>query len=252
MYAEPHIAAATDSAIQGSVPTHHNKALILLAACFCLASVIMTAVSVEIIALLRATGWSTAAAIRIGALIGPSQVGARALEMFLGRSLHPLWSLLASTLLVAVGLSLTASGPGLTVMGMVLYGAGSGIRAVVRGTLPLATFGSGAYVTVMARLARPVLIAQAATPLLVGYLLGAKGPGVTLYALCAIAVLNIGLACALIVTVRPGSGSSIGSRRTVRFRNVRRTQCSHHCASPGHVQRRRPPWQASLHRLPDP
>lgn len=48
----------------------------------------MTAISVQLIALLQAQGISLAAAVGIAALIGPSQVGARAIDIFIGSLEH--------------------------------------------------------------------------------------------------------------------------------------------------------------------
>jgi hypothetical protein len=114
-------------------------AFVLLAAGFTLASMVMTVVSVHLLTLLQSRGVGLAAAVALGALIGPSQVGARILEMLVGRKAHPVWSLVASTVLVAIGLGMligdvTVAGPGI-----VLYGAGSGIRSIARGTVPLAS-----------------------------------------------------------------------------------------------------------------
>jgi hypothetical protein len=86
-----------------------------------------------------------------------------------------------------------------------MYGAGSGIRSIVRGTVPLALFGRDEYVTVMGRIARPVLISQAATPLMVGYLLDARGARVTFAAICAVAVMNIPFVWALTPYARSSS-----------------------------------------------
>ena len=109
-----------------------RQAFVLLAAGFTLASVIMTVISVELLALLQSRGVARAAAVGLGALVGPSQVGARVFEMLLGRRAHPIWSLLVSTLLVAVGLAMLIGAPGTMAVGIVLYGSGSGIRSIAR------------------------------------------------------------------------------------------------------------------------
>jgi hypothetical protein len=83
----------------------------LLTAGFILASVIMTAISVQLIAVLQAQGISLAAALGIAALLGPSQVGARAIDIFIGRQTHPIWSALGSSVLVALGLGCVIMSP---------------------------------------------------------------------------------------------------------------------------------------------
>ena len=103
-----------------------------------MASVIMTVISVHILTLMQARGLTLATAVSLGALIGPSQVGARVLQAAFGRHSHPIWSFLVSAILVAVGLCMLLGPSSVIGAGLVLYGSGSGIRSIVRGTLPLA------------------------------------------------------------------------------------------------------------------
>jgi hypothetical protein len=142
-------------------------------------------------------------------LIGPSQVVARAIDTLASRW-HPLWNTLGSALLVAVGLLLLLA-PAMAPAGIVLYGAGSGMRSIVRGTLPLALFGKQHYAIVLGRIARPVLIAQALTPLLGGYLMQHEGASFTLVTLCLLAALNIVLVLALL-PYRRGSASTLAGQ----------------------------------------
>jgi hypothetical protein len=174
----------------------------LLTISFILASVIMTAISVQLISLLQGQGISLAAALGIAALIGPAQVAARALDIFIGKQTHPIWSTLGSSLLVALGLGCVMLSPALAALGIVLYGAGSGIRSIVRGTLPLALFGPRIYPIMLGRIARPTLIAQALTPLGGGYLQAHYGATVTLTALGVLALLNILFVLILLMQVR--------------------------------------------------
>jgi hypothetical protein len=139
-----------------------------------------------------------AAAVGLGALIGPSQVGARVLEAALGRGRHPIWSLVASAALVAIGLGMLAAEPGAIAVGLILYGAGSGVRSIAQGTVPLALFGREGYAVLMGRLALPKLIAQAASPSIGAWLLHGFGPDATIAIVCAAAVVNLGLTLALV------------------------------------------------------
>ena len=175
-----------------------RQAFILLAAGFTLASVIMTVISVHLLALLQTRGVAMAAAVGLGALVGPSQVGARVFEMLLGRRAHPIWGLLVSTVLVAVGLGMLVGAPGVMAVGIILYGSGSGIRSIARGTVPLALFGREGYAALMGRIAMPTLVAQAASPLVGSWLLEQWGATPTLAVLCGAAVVNIILVVALI------------------------------------------------------
>jgi hypothetical protein len=74
---------------------------------------------------------------------------------------------------------------------MVLYGAGNGLRAIVRGTLPLAMVKPEAYAIVVGRMARPALIGQALTPLVGGYVFETLGAPATLGLLCVLAIINV-------------------------------------------------------------
>lgn len=164
----------------------------LLCAIFTLASVIMTAISVQLIALLQASGYTLAAALGLSAILGPCQVGSRVVDILFKRG-HPIWTALFSVGLVALGLLSLALFPQLALLSMVLYGAGNGLRAIVRGTLPLAMVKPEAYAVVVGRMARPALIGQALTPLAGGYLFATFGASVTLWTLCALALLNVAL-----------------------------------------------------------
>ena len=186
------------SGTQAVLRPDHRIVFLLLALALTLASVIMTVISIHLLTILQARGMALAAAVGLGALVGPSQVGARVLETLFGRTRHPIWSLVVSTVLVAVGLGMLVGAPGVVGAGIVLYGAGSGIRSIARGTVPLALFGRDGYAVLMGRLAMPTLIAQAASPFLGAVLLDRFGTTVTLAVLCVGAAINIGFAVALV------------------------------------------------------
>ncbi|MDH4567049.1 MFS transporter [Pseudomonas sp. BN414] len=159
---------------------------------FSLGATIMTAMSVHLLALLQGNGYSLATAIGFSAIIGPCQVLARILDI-LSRNSNAARSTLVSGLLTAVGLLLVALAPQVVLLGILLYGVGNGLRALVRGTLPLMIWSAAEYPLVMGRMARPALLCQAATPFLGGYLMELVGARYTLYCLCGIATLNAGL-----------------------------------------------------------
>jgi predicted MFS family arabinose efflux permease len=178
-------------------------AFVLLAVTLTLASVIMTVISVHLLTLLLAQGVAMPVAVGLGTLLGPSQVGSRLLDMALARRRHPIWTLVASTVLVAIGIGLLVVRPGLASLGIVLYGAGSGIRSIARGTVPLALFGKAGYAAVMGRLARPAFIGQAVAPALGGVLIERLGPSATMLLLFAAAVATIVPSVLLIGSARP-------------------------------------------------
>jgi len=168
----------------------------LLCAIFTLASVIMTAISVQLITLLQASGHTLTSALAISAVPGPCQVASRLVDMAFKRS-HPIRTAFFSVGLVALGLLLLALMPQMALMSMLLYGAGNGLRAIVRGTLPLVMVKPESYAIVVGKMARPALMGQALTPLVGGYVFEKMGASATLWLLCALAIINVMLVMAL-------------------------------------------------------
>src|SRR5258708_3129583 len=73
----------------------------LLAAVVTIAAAILSMMGNLVLQLLQARGIELAVAIH--ALIGPSAVGARVVESFAGHRYHPIWTMIASAVLVAAG-----------------------------------------------------------------------------------------------------------------------------------------------------
>lgn len=162
-----------------------------------LGGVTTSIISVHLLTLLQDRGLALAAAVSLGALVGPSQVGARVLEMANRGRHHPIWTLTAAIGLIAVGLILLWSGLGVVGLALVLYGAGNGIYSIARGTLPLALFGSGRYAALVGRLAMPNLLAQALAPSVAAYGLAKFGAATVLTGLATLAIINVLLVVAL-------------------------------------------------------
>lgn len=185
--------------------------LILLATSITLASMISTVMSVHLLTILQAKGLTLAAAVGLGALVGPSQVAARTIEMVIARYHHPIWTKLAATSLVTAGLATLWGGGAIVTAALLLYGAGIGLESIARGTLPLALFGPERYPVIMGRIAMPSLIAQAAAPSIGAVLLEAAGLNGALAVILAAAALNVLLVATLFVIMRvaPGGGVAI-------------------------------------------
>jgi hypothetical protein len=166
---------------------------LLLAVAIALCSAISSIVSVHLLTFLQAGGLALASAVALGALVGPSQVGARVVEMVFGRYYHPIWTMLAATVLVTMGLGLLLIGFPIVVFALIFYGAGIGIESIARGTLPLALFGPKNYAALMGSLALPSLVAQSVSPSLAALLLQYGGSTMTLAVLTGTAALNAAL-----------------------------------------------------------
>lgn len=191
----PTQAAPTDGA--GVSGARRARLIVLLAAIVTASGVIAAAWSVHLIAILMAQGLPLAVAVGLGALVGPSQVGARVVEMLGGNRHHPIWTLTAAVFLIAAGLAILASGFPFPALALIAYGAGQGIFSIARGTLPLALFGADGYARLMGRIAMPSLIAQAVAPSVAAFVMVSAGAQTTLVLLVALGLANL-LAVALL------------------------------------------------------
>ena len=151
---------------------------------------------------LQARGVDYAVAVSLGTLFGPAQVGARVVERLFGNRYHPIWTMIASCTLMAVGLMLLLGHFAILPIIILLYGAGYGISWIGRGTLPLALFGPVRFPRLMGKLAFPSLIVQAAAPSAGAWLIEASGPNATIGLLTGLALINVALIGVLWVTCR--------------------------------------------------
>lgn len=163
----------------------------LLAAITALAAMIASMISVHLLTVLQLRGIDLAIAVGLGTLIGPSQVGARVIEMLIGRHHHPLWAMVASVTLLALGTGLLLSGWPVTALALVLYGAGNGVHTIARGALPLVLFDPRRYASIMGRLATPSLVTQAIAPSIGALLLEHGGSSLMLGVLFAAALTDV-------------------------------------------------------------
>lgn len=171
--------------------TRERRAFHFLAAMVTVTGLFVTIVSVHLPTLLQARGATLAEAVQFGALIGPSQVAARLVEMAGRGRHHPIWTMTAAAAFGAAGTILLASGLPVAGLALILYGVGNGIFSIARGALPMTLFGPDRYAAVMGRLARPSLVAQAAAPTIGGLLLASTGADWTLLAVAVLACANI-------------------------------------------------------------
>ena len=164
---------------------------LLIAAIVALGEGLFSVISVHLLSILQTRGMGLAAAVALGSLIGPAQVGARVMEMAFGRLYHPIWTMMASTALVAAGLVLLLGQFPIVAVAVMVYGGGVGLASIARGTVPLALFGPLGYASLMGRLALPSLLAQALSPSLASFLLGHRGANLTLTIVMGMALTNM-------------------------------------------------------------
>jgi MFS family permease len=151
---------------------------VLLAFVFAATWFVSTAMAAHFPRLLEAAGTTLAAAVAVGALIGPAQVAGRLLEFGLLRRAHPLLSARLAALGHPLGVAaLIAAGPALAPLFAVLHGAGNGILTIAKGTLPLVVFGARGYGARQGWLMAPARLAAALAPFLFGLALDRFGAG---------------------------------------------------------------------------
>jgi MFS family permease len=204
--------AATTPAPAAALAIPRRGLFVLLATTITLASIISTVLSVHLLTILQGKGLALAAAVSLGALVGPSQVAARTIEMFIARFHHPIWTKLTATSLVTAGLAALWLGSPVITLALVLYGAGIGLESIARGTLPLAIFGPERYPVIMGRIAMPSLIAQAAAPSIGTVLLELGGLDGALAMFLAAAAFNVLLVICLFLMLRADKRRSTGER----------------------------------------
>jgi predicted MFS family arabinose efflux permease len=169
----------------------------ILAAIITIGSAILSLMGTHLLPLLQARGFDLSLAVGIGMIVGPSQVGARFVEMLAGRRYHPIWTMVASVVLVALASAMLLAGFPVVALAIALYGAGNGLGSVARGTVPLALFGPDRYPVLMGRLALPLMISMALSPFVGGLAFQRGGALWTLMLLAALALTNVLLIVAL-------------------------------------------------------
>jgi MFS family permease len=198
-------APATEATAAGGQQGHEetlpvrNEMLIfaVLATVLSIAAGIGSIVVVHLLIFLQARGLDFAVAVSLGTLFGPAQVGARMIERLFGSHYHPVWTMIASCTLMAVGLVLLYGAVSALLLVILLYGAGYGISWIGRGTLPLALFGPVRFPRLMGKLAFPSLIIQALAPSTGAFLIESHGVNATIGVLTLLALINVAVIGAL-------------------------------------------------------
>ncbi len=193
---------ATERSADAPVASDETRILVLLALVQSIAAGIGSIVVVHLLIFLQARGVDFAAAVALGTLFGPAQVGARVVERVFGARYHPVWTLVAAGALMAAGLALLVGRFPLLAPIILTYGAGYGITWIARGTLPLALFGPVRFPRLMGKLAMPSLIVQALAPSAGAIMIEVSGADATIAVLGVLASLNLALIALLWATCR--------------------------------------------------
>jgi MFS family permease len=175
---------------------------IVLAAVLTFAAAILSLMSSQLIILLQGAGLDLSQAVALGMIIGPAAVGARFIEMLAGGRYHPIWTMVASVILVLCGVALFFAGPGAFAFAIAIYAGGNGIGSIAKGTLPLTLFGAARYPVLMGKLALPVLFAMSLAPYVGALSFQLGGTRATLALVSVIAVANVLLVAVLFALTR--------------------------------------------------
>jgi MFS family permease len=178
-----------DGYLEGDV---RRTAFLLLALAFSLQGFVVSAMSVHMLTMLQGLGLSAAVAVGIGAMVGPSQVAGRLVEMLFGAALEPVTTAWASALLMPLGfLLLLWGGMTATLAGLfaIAYGISMGLGSIVRGTVPLQLFGPAGYGAMLGKLSAPGLVIKAAAPLAFAILIERAGQTTSMLLLVVLSAL---------------------------------------------------------------
>lgn len=178
----------------------HSPMFRLLLAYFTIGAVLMTGIAVHLIDILLSNEMPLATAVSIAALLGPSQVGVRVLDLVFTQK-TPEKTASISAVAIFVGLILLQISPKIVFLGVVVFGLGNGMRSILKGTLPLAIFGQEDYAHILGKLAGLPLIAQAITPFIGGFVIQQFSASIFLGVLTVLACINIILVFAIKRTI---------------------------------------------------
>ena len=186
-----------------SEPGAASALMIVLAGVFAACAFVTGAMASHLPRLLEAMGSTPAAAVAAGALIGPSQVGARVIEFSLLRRVSPLVSARLAAGLHPIGaVCLALFGAPAAILFTALHGGGNGLLTIARGTVPLAMFGAAGYGLRTGLLAAPARVLQGIAPLLFSLVLDDAGPR---YAILLSGTLTGAAFLALLFVRAPGA-----------------------------------------------
>lgn len=192
----------------GSDEVHDTKVYYLLLVSFTIGSILTTGIVIHLMDILLSKNITMATALGIVAFLGPSQAGVRVLELILPKR-SPIKMSIVSAIAMLTGVLLLFFDPLVAIPGVILFGMGNGLKAILRGTLPLSIFGQKDYAALIGKLGRWPLIAQAVTPFIGGILIQQFNMYTFLFICCLLAATNIVLCLVLRKMVTPSYTTNV-------------------------------------------
>jgi MFS family permease len=175
-------------------PQDRLRAMLWLIAYFCLTGFVYSSFNLQWVSALQNAGFTSAVAVGVGVLMGPSQVAIRFLDMLFGKTLHPLATGAVSSVFLIVALaSLMLAGAGVVaaVVFAVLFGLSQGLSSIVRGTIPLALFGRSGYGARLGRISAISVAVKSCAPFVFALFMGSAGPTTAFTAAAVLAVVSL-------------------------------------------------------------
>ena len=168
-----------------------KQKLMIITSLFMCETLVAAIIGVHIVNMLSGQGIGVNIAVAMAAIIGPSQVVGRFIELSLGHKIRPITTVSVALFLIIIGLLLIGINPQNALWYLMIYGVGIGVLSIARGTLPLETFDAKIYPLLMGKMARPIAITQALAPT-IGALLVARFDLMSmLLILCFIVALSL-------------------------------------------------------------
>lgn len=189
-----------------ALPARQRRlALWLLAATFTLHAFVASTMAAHLPMLLDGLGLGTAVVVSAAALMGVAQVGARLVEMLMQSRFSALATAPPSVALLPTAFAVALAWPGhatAAALFVILYGCANGLMTIVRGSLPLAVFGSRGYGELLGTVAGPALAVAAAAPVAFSALVEAAGPRAGLWLLAGLSAGSLASIAAMALVVR--------------------------------------------------
>ena len=160
--------------------TTRSIAIALFALIMSLNGFVFGVISVQLVPLLEAAGFATAAAVWVASLKGVAQFGGRVVEIVFGRNLRAITVGRIAIGILPLALVFLLAGSRslpLVVAFTLIMGASQGVLTIVRGAVPLALFGAKGYGAVLGVIATPVLVVNAASPTVFAWIVDRWGWG---------------------------------------------------------------------------
>jgi predicted MFS family arabinose efflux permease len=171
-----------------------------------LANFLNTGISPHFISMLTGFGLAASISVWISTLRGIGQLSARVCEIFFGRGMHPLTLNLLGVIVLpfcfAAGL-LSGQFVVAAIFLAFFSGAGNGIVAITRGTMPLVLFDHRTYGAFTGRLLVPSFVLSAVAPIAYAFVIERFGESGALYLSIVVASITLIAAVALKVIFPP-------------------------------------------------